>query len=102
MREHTMTQAVVLLVVAGLWGVGTAPAQTISGEQALMSRTGPGPGIETTVVGPMTDRGTIEPSRALLGRPSGPNASVEGLNTKPGEAQIAVSPERALLARVRE
>jgi len=97
-----MTQVVALLAVAGLWGVGSAPAQTISGEQALMNRTGPGSGISATVAGPATGGGSIEPSRALLGRSSRPDASVVILNAKPGDSQVAVSPERALLAHVRD
>lgn len=102
MREHTMTQVLALLTVAGLWGVGNAPAQTISGENALMNRTGPGPGI-SAMTGPATEGGgSIEPSRALLGRSNRPDASVVILNTKPGDSQVAASPERALLARVRD
>lgn len=102
MREHSMTQVVALLAVAGLWGAGNAAAQAVSGEQAQMNRTGPGPGIEARVAGPATGRGAIEPSRALLGRSSGPDAVAMILSTKAGDPQVAVSPERALLARVRD
>lgn len=102
MRELSMKQVLALLTVAGLWGVGNAPAQTISGEHALMNRTGPGPGISATAGLATKGGASIEPSRALLGRSSRPDASVVILNTKPGDSQVAVSPERALLARVRD